>query len=434
MQLASCKNIFRVSFLTCLVVAWAVSTPAAADQVADQTYVSSDNVVFNEIELTPIGVVAYDTLGDRWLYDFSSDRFIPEDEWVGDWGEPDGTDDVPIIPPVEERCTEEIQVKPLQGTVLIGYDEYVDSDIRTYGRVTVRGWVRGGIQSLKGRVMVTESGRVDGDIEAPEIVLKPGAEVIGNLVETGSIVDEVILHSVSTDGMWVVFGFTIFFLVTGFIGFTLAPVKMGNFRNCVGGYPGRSFGLGLLFVILMPMVIMLIAITIIGLPVAILVPPIYVAAMALGIVSFSHIIGERLCRRFTGKQIPPVLSFMTGLGVLMTMWFGVAALLGSNDPISVDIGAFLTVVAILITIFPVFAGVGAALLTRFGFKRDVSLRASISVSRDKAPSPAPPPIPTEPQVIPTVDTPPNHSTTTPPGHGPITVKPPGPVPPDNKAE
>ena len=377
-------------------IAFLLTAPESA--LADFT----GDTVFSEIELSEEGVIAYDTLGDRWVYDFDDEMFVPGDLWPDSRRDESDFADQFRIPPVEERCTEEKTVRPLQGTVLVGYDEYVDDNIRTYGRVTIRGWVKGDVQSYNGRVLVTESGVVDGDIEAPEIILKEGARVEGELIETDPLVElpgDVISYSFSTGGIWVVTSFTIFFLLTGFIALTLMPAKTENFARSIAQYPTRCYLLGLLLTFLMPMVMALVAITIVGVFVVAFVPVIYLAAYTLGIVSFSLFLGKYLFNKFVSAPRTDLLSFIIGLAVLMALWFIVAILMGSADEVANGFGIFFLVVAILVTTWPVCTGAGAAFLTRFGFRDKVVFREKAGGKKDRAPQPAPPPIPKEPPVV-----------------------------------
>jgi len=87
---------------------------------------------------------------------------------------------------------------------------------------------------------------------------------------------------------------------------------------------------------------------------------------------------------------------MFGVTVLMGLWFVTAVLLGSGDSTTNDFGVFLLVVSILISSFPLCSGIGAALLTRFGFRECVNWKNRESENNQEVPSPEPPPIPEPP--------------------------------------
>lgn len=361
-------------------------------------YQPSDTV-FNEILLTDESVVAVDTAGYGWYYDFKKGSFVVGNLPVGDVDgrsqrrDELGTDEVPV----EERCTEEKEVKPFERrSVWVGYDEYVDGDIIAYGRVTIKGWVKGDVKSIRKRVLVTESGRVDGNIEAPEIIDR--GIVLGEKIETGSPLEiEDITRSFSASGVIIVISFTVFLLFCGFLAVTLMPKQMANFGRCLSRHKVKSFFLGLLFVFLMPAVLAVVMVTIIGLIVVPFVPLIYLIAFALGIVSFANLIGKHFSLRYLGGGKSMLFQSTVGILLLMSFWFVVAVLLGSNDDVSQGFGVFFLVVSIMLSSFPILAGVGAAILTRFGFKEYVSWKdRQEQQGGAPAPTPAPPPIPEAP--------------------------------------
>jgi uncharacterized membrane protein len=381
-----------IGLLGCLALILGLSRPLDAAREADTADIAPPNTVFEEIELSAEGVYAYDTSGNRWVYDFEVEAFVPGDLTSGEY---DGGTPEQEVPPVEERCTEERKIKPYQRTVLIGWDEYVNGDIVAGGRVTVRGWVKGAIQSYGGRVLVTNSGQVDGDIRAPEIDIKEGGRVLGETTITDPVLEiprDVISYSFSSGGLWVVFSFTVFLLLVGFAATTLMPRQLDRFNRCVADYPVRSFVMGLLATVLMVPIMVLLIVTLFGILIVVLVPIAYLLAFTLGVISFSHIVGSRVMARVSRTRKHESLNFAAGLALIMLLWFVVAILLGSADSISNDFGIFFLVIAILVTTFPVCTGAGAALLTRFGFREyTTSLDERLRGADARPPAPTPPP-------------------------------------------
>ncbi|MBI5267127.1 MAG: polymer-forming cytoskeletal protein, partial [candidate division Zixibacteria bacterium] len=136
---------------------------------------SSQDIVFHELYLSSEGVVGTDTSGQVWQYDFGQGAFEKSTGTASSGGPRSGTQQPTETEklPVEVRCTEEIRLKPFERkSITIGAEEYVDGDITVYGRVSVRGWVKGNVVSFMGPVTVYETGRVDGDISSPEIIVK----------------------------------------------------------------------------------------------------------------------------------------------------------------------------------------------------------------------------------------------------------------------
>lgn len=400
MRLALYKK--AIYALTCLLLALAPAV-GQAQRSDEPIQTASPTTIFNEIELSPEGIVAYDTSGNRWVYDFSLEAFVPgELASTGPETGESGGEATMAIPPVEERCIVPKTVKPYQREVLVGYDEYVDGDITAYGRITVRGWVKGSILSYNGMVEVTESGQVNGDIMAPKVEVQPGGTVYGEITQTGSLTDlprDVLSYSFSAGGLWVVTGFTIFFLFGGFIAITLASRQVNRFRQCIAKYPVKSFMIGLLGTVLMPMVILFVVITIIGVLVVPFVPLVYIIAFTLGIVTFSQIVGGSLVSKYSSRKVGAMLSFVVGLAMLMALWYVVAILLGSGDSVSYGFGIFFLVLSITYTSYQICAGVGAAILTRFGFRDYVSFDDRVRTAGEATRPPAPPPIPKVPPIV-----------------------------------
>jgi hypothetical protein len=408
MTLASSK--FTAITILALMYALAFSTRAQEDsseipmdelQPAPAYSDSVKPLIFVEIELTNEGVVAYDSAGDRWTYDFETLRFVPGEAFAtGESGGREGEERGEKVEPVETRCTEEKSVDyPSLTAVYVGRDEYVNGNIKSYSRVTVKGWVKGSVQSFNKTVLITSTGQVDGDVKAPEVVVKNGGVVKGEVVETPpyEIPVEVIRTGLSSAGIWVVFGLTLGLLLVVFLLSALAPSRVTNVTACVVGHPVRVSLIGLLFVFLMPVIIVLVILTVIGVLVVWLVPVAYFVAFALGVCATSAQVLAILARRL-GKSNPgmPTASII-GIAFYMGLWALVAL---TFDPNTADApGVLFLLLAIFATCYPVFAGTGAAVLTRFGSRSYLSRRESAHPSGEPAPAPAPPPIPQAPPSV-----------------------------------
>ncbi|MBN1211882.1 MAG: polymer-forming cytoskeletal protein [candidate division Zixibacteria bacterium] len=411
------KNRLLKLFIFIFITAFAALSLSATDESAP-TDSSNESVteypselIFNELQLSPEGVIAYDTLGNRWRFDFDSGVFVPSR--VSDEYTPEIT-----IDPVEVRCTEERRVQDYEKTsVLIGYDEYVDGDIVAYGRVTVKGWVKGNIQSINKRVVVTESGQVDGGIKAPEIIVKEGGIVLGKQIVTTPF-DIPTVDSFPYDFLVAVISLTAFFLLFGFLVVQLMPRQLVNFRECMCRHRVKTYLLGFLFVILMPVIVILVVITIVGTVVVILVPILYIIAIALGIISIGQSIGESLSGRIWGSPKSVLFSIILGVFAIMLPWIFTSMLFNSTNEVQFGFGIFFLVISIILSSFPVFSGVGAAILTRVGFRKYVSFADRLA--QEPTLAPAPPPIPKEPPIItPPPIKPVKPDTPFPPGKGPL---------------
>ena len=141
------------------------------------------DIVFRQIRLSPDVVIGVDTTGQVWRYDFDQAAF----EKSSSIPTPGGARESENLP-VEVRCTDEIRVKPFERrSVTVGVDEFIDGNITVYGRVTIRGWVKGNVVSIMGPVTVYEGSQVDGDISAPEISVRRGGIVQGRQIITDKL-------------------------------------------------------------------------------------------------------------------------------------------------------------------------------------------------------------------------------------------------------
>lgn len=356
-------------------------------------------LIFTEIRLSGDGVVATDTAGIEWTYDFQAGTWLegeggPEGGTTADRRHPQ--DEMPI----DMRATQRREVQAIEQSITVGYDEYVDGSIIAAGRVTIKGWVKGDVRSLNKRVLIAESGRVDGDVEAPSVVIAPGGEVLGRVTETGAPLDIGDLReAISVGSIVSVTAITLVLMFIGFLTVAVIPKPLDRFGACIAGHRVRCYALGFLFVVLLPVVIILCIITIVGILLAPFVPLIYLAAMALGFIAFAGEIGQwamgKLARRSTSVQI----STFFGLALLALLWLTVIMLLSSDgSSLLLGLGYALLVAAIGITSYPVFTGVGGALLTRFGIRDYVSWRER-HVPDEVPPAPAPPPLQEPPPLL-----------------------------------
>ncbi len=382
-----------------LTVAGLVCAPAwsSSAQPTDASNKPTDTI-FNEIRLDDNGVVTVDTAGYDWYYDFERELFvlgIPEPDETVPGGRLIDDGDAPI----EQRCTEEIWVKLFETRpVTVGYDEFVDDDITVLGRVTIKGWVIGDVESLNERVLVTETGRVDGNIQAPKVVVQEGGIVGGDIVEKASPLDIDFGAPFSVAGIVVVASFTAFLLISGVLLIIVAPRHVGNFCVCFECCKVKAFFLGLLLWLLLPPLIVLVAITIVGIPLTPLVPLAYLLTAVMGMVAFGNMIGRAFARRFLGGEKSRLFQTTVGILLVMSLWFVSAILLGSSEATAEGFGVFFLVLAILLTAFPVSSGVGAAFLTRFGVREYLDWKDRAK-SATEPPPPAPPPI--RPEQFPT---------------------------------
>jgi hypothetical protein len=277
----------------------------------------------------PIGPIVMDNhvggtnhwTGQAWRYDFVKGVFEKTaGVGGGETGLPGDRPKEAAELPVEVRCTEEIRFEPYEKSIVVGQDEFVEGDISAFGKITVRGWVKGSVESVRGPVIVSEGGQVDGDIRAPEITLRRGAIHLGKQTLTDPLeFPKGLTQKFETAGLWVVFGMTLFLLLAAFLYFTLMPSQVDHFGRCVARYPVKSAAVGLLFVFGLPVLVVLLAITLVGVLLIPLVPFAYLFAISLGVVTTGKLIGGKILRASVGGEYHPVATAGTGLLVFIAV-------------------------------------------------------------------------------------------------------------------
>lgn len=379
--------LLKFLFISFIVITSSVVAQDSVKEISDITFI--------EIRLSNEGVAAVDTSGEQWYYDFSRDLFIHGQQALS-IEENSDLERLEAEEEIKNRAVYELKISKLEKNVQVGFDEYVDCDIVALEKVIIRGWVKGDVKSLTDKILITNTGRVEGDIEAPTIILKNGAVVIGEVIETNNPLDfEGLVDTFSIDGIIIVSSFIIFFILLSYLVAFLMPRQLDNFKICMQNYRIRTYFVGFLFLILLPALILLFAITIVGIVLIPLLPLAYLFAIFVGVIAFGNIIGEKISTRFKTNSKSAFSNSIVGVLILMTLWMIVAVLMGSSDSVSEGFGILFLVISILISTFPILSGIGAAFLTRFGFRAYHSLGSQTKINDDEN-VPAPPPIPNIP--------------------------------------
>jgi hypothetical protein len=117
------------------------------------------------------------------------------------------------------------------------------------------------------------------------------------------------------------------FLALGAIAVALLPRFMAEAAEILPQRPGRSALVGVGWLILVPIVVILAAITIIGLPLALVMTAVYLSLMCVGSIPFSIWLGQLLLgsRARKGRE-GALINFLSG-GFLLLV-FGIIPIVG----------------------------------------------------------------------------------------------------------
>jgi len=196
------------------------------------------------------------------------------------------------------------------------------------GNVWVKGAVRGNLLASAGNVTINGTVGRDVEVRGDELHVGPHAVITGNLryrVPPGKVhIDSAARISGTVTALPISKGWsltrwlwTLGFLVVGAVVVALIPRFTGEAAETIPGRPVRSALTGLGWLILVPFGIFIAAITVIGVPLAIVAALLYGVAAYLSTLPFSIWIGRLLlaARNRAGRQ-GVLLSFLVG-GVLL---------------------------------------------------------------------------------------------------------------------
>jgi hypothetical protein len=283
----------------------------------------------------------------------------------------------------DEGDDEEVEVVELDdrvnmgGSVLVDTDEEVFDAIAIGGPLTVRGKVRGDAIALGGSVTIEPGAIVDGDVIAlgGAVRVAAGATVFGDATAIGGSVD--IDPDATVEGQQLRVGGSLGGLISGLVQsiagareappfalhalahvvhavalvvvallvLAFLPERVERVRGFLTARPGASVLGGLAIAVGFVPVIVLLCISIVGIP---LVPVVLVAVaalLAMGITAAATWLGDRLPVLQDRKS--PFVALLLGVAVLMLV-------------------TLIPFVGSLVVVVLAFAAGGAALFSRFG--------------------------------------------------------------------
>ena len=269
----------------------------------------------------------------------------------------------------------------------------------TGGSLTVNGEIKGSITSVGGSINLSDTAVVDGDINTVGGALNRSSLTVvkGNISSSGpgairlplnlnlrSFPWENIFNPIGSV-LWAIFQ-SLAVAALALLVVLFMPTPTRRVSNAIVGQPVIAGGLGLLTVVVAPALILLLAITILLIPLSLIGILLLAVAFLLGWIAVGTEAGDRLAGLFKVKWAAPVSA---GIGTL------VLSLFSSIFALVPCVGWVLpTVIAII--------GLGGVFLTRFG-TRDGQSSGPMSVV-PSTPS-WPPAMPSTPASAPWVETP-----------------------------
>ena len=253
------------------------------------------------------------------------------------------------------------------GFVRMFSDVFVDSTedidgnvVALFGSTTVLGHVSGDVVAVLGSVHLGPRASVDGDAVAVggELTQPPSAKIQG---ESVSLTFLPILAGVPPLRVLFIALFTcwLFAVVLGALLALLLPRMVVRIAETISERTLRSLLLGLALPPAAVIVAVLLLLTLIGIPVALLLPLLYLGMLWMGMIASSALLGYRLTGRAVGQGGP--VGPLVAASLLVTGLFGIGALFaGHAGPLGFVALFFPTLGLLLVTALAVL-GSGAML-------------------------------------------------------------------------
>ncbi len=270
--------------------------------------------------------------------------------------------------------------------------EVVDGDVvAVIGSVTVEGRVRGDVVAVCGSVLLKPGAVVEGSAVAIGGVLEQpdGASVGDQTVSLGFLPVSFGLPTLPILLLTIVVGW----LLTVFMSWLLAmllPERVLRVASTVSRNPAGSFFLGIVSLPLVVILCLLLFVTVIGLPIAFLLPLFYVVAVWAGQIAATYLLGCRLMRRRAGEA--SIFGPAVAGSLFVALFFVTGALLGTPQGVMTrSLGLFFTLLGLLLVTGLSILGTGAFLLSRAGGRPREPRPAVASPSPIGGPLPSTPP-------------------------------------------
>ena len=311
---------------------------------------------------------------------------------------------------IEGGRTYRTRVRSYRHGGWIQVDDEGDALVRVFSdaHVPAGETVSGDVVAVFGSVDV--EGKVEGDVVAVfgSVHLHPGSSVAGDAVSIGGVLDQA--EGVDVGGETVSVGFMpqtwgipavsltlsavmagwLAAIVTGWLLVTLFPVRTVRVATMASRRTFASLLLGMASFPLFIAALFLLFVTMVGIPIAILLPPAYCLLSFAGQLAATYVLGCKL----TGRRLGAgglMLPMLAGT-LLVAAFFAMGAMLFVVPGIARPLGLFSVLLGGLLVLGLTTIGTGAFLLSKLGMEpRDVVWSPGPLMPPAPSPGLAPPP-------------------------------------------
>jgi len=244
--------------------------------------------------------------------------------------------------------------------------EHVDGDVvAVFGSVRVEGEVEGSAVAVFGSMDLRRGALVNGDAVAVGGVLREGdgSRVRGQTVQVGFLP-----FTLGLPGLPVVLSMIVLAcLVSLFFAWMAAalfPARLARIAVTSSRHTLASLLLGIASGPLTCIATMVLLVTVVGIPIAVLLPVVYVAVLYAGQLAATYVLGCKLMRRRLGSG-GVTMPLVSG-SLLVASIFGFGAILWDTPGIVRTVALFFLMVGALLMVGLTTIGAGAFLLSRAG--------------------------------------------------------------------
>ncbi len=244
--------------------------------------------------------------------------------------------------------------------------ERVDGDVvAVFGSVRVAGEVTGSAVAVFGSLELEPGASVRGDAVAVGGGLREatGAHVGGQTVQVGLLPFTLGLPGLPMVLMTIVLAWIVS-LFFGWIAGVLFPGRLARVAITSSRRTAASLALGIASGPLMLMAMLLLMVTVVGIPIAIFLPFVYLAVLYAGQIAATYVLGCKLTRRRLGQG--GVTAPLVSGSLLVASIFGFGAILWDTPGVVRTAALFFLLVGVLLLVGLSTIGTGAFLLSRAG--------------------------------------------------------------------
>jgi hypothetical protein len=273
--------------------------------------------------------------------------------------------------------------------IVVHEDEQIDGDVVALGgTIEVRGAVTGNVVAIGGDVDVFSTGDIEGDAVSVggQVIKRGGAVVRGENVSVGFFGGPSFKLPFGRPHfpMFTHIGFPawafilrifkiLFFIFLGIVVIAILPKHVDKIKEKVKHDLLKAGLVGLLAEILVIPIFILLIITIIGIPVALLIQPLLIlAAVILGYIGTCLFVGEKLQEHTSLRPDTRIMMLVMGILAVELVPL-VARTVGVFGGVFSPFALIISIVGWIIGYVVITIGFGAAILTRLGTRpKDVS--------------------------------------------------------------